>query len=74
MEMEHALMLEALAGATQTGLTLARVVARWSGVRGSNDVQEPADTYTNHGPAGSAGATSTDGRVSTDPNRHDQPA
>lgn len=74
MDMDRALLLVALLCATQTGLTLARVVARWTGVRESNDVQPPPDPYTDHLPGPSDGATSTEGRVSMAPHHHDHPA
>jgi hypothetical protein len=73
MDAHETIALVALLVTAQTGRTLAAVVARRASVRVPDDVQGAAETYTDHGPAGSGGGESTDGRVSIAPKNHDQP-
>ena len=74
MDAHETIALVALLVAAQTGRTLAGVVTRWAAVRVQNDEQGAAETYTDHWPEGSAGGSSTDGRVSIAPKNHDHPA
>ena len=73
MDTQIGMALLALVGATQTGLILARLLARvWCARAGGRTaVTQDVDGVT---AAGAAGPTSGEpGRVSTDPQYHDHP-